>query len=103
VDASSKQISALRLVTRSLFHSGKMSKPILMLDFAALFLLLCASPIRAQNTDSGTGGEVSQSTAPYLPLHACLEAPRSAIPSGLRPTAVAYQKPKAPWRPHVLC
>lgn len=30
----------------------------------------------------------------YLPLHACPEAPRSATPSGLRPTGVADQKPK---------
>jgi hypothetical protein len=38
----------------------------------------------------------------YLPLDACLEAPRLAILSGLRPAAVAHQKLKAPWRPHVL-
>jgi hypothetical protein len=38
----------------------------------------------------------------HLPLDACLEAPRSAILSGLWPTAVAHQQPKAPWRSHVL-
>jgi len=38
----------------------------------------------------------------YLSLHACLEAPRSAILSGLRRTAVADQQPKAPRRSHVL-
>lgn len=32
----------------------------------------------------------------YLALHACPQAPRSATPSGLRPTGVADQKPKAP-------
>ncbi len=32
----------------------------------------------------------------YLPLHPCLAAPRSATPSGLRPTGLADQKPKAP-------
>jgi hypothetical protein len=32
----------------------------------------------------------------YLALHACPEAPRSATPSGLRPTGVADQKPKTP-------
>ena len=31
----------------------------------------------------------------YLPLHPCPAAPRSATPSGLRPAAVADQKPKA--------
>ncbi|PYU31288.1 MAG: hypothetical protein DMG31_12485 [Acidobacteria bacterium] len=31
----------------------------------------------------------------YLPLHPCPEAPRSATPSGLRPTGVADAKPKA--------
>jgi len=29
----------------------------------------------------------------YLPLHPCPEAPRSATPSGLRPTGVADAKP----------
>jgi hypothetical protein len=32
----------------------------------------------------------------HLPLHPCPEAPRSATPSGLRPTGAADQKPKAP-------
>jgi hypothetical protein len=32
----------------------------------------------------------------YLPLHPCPAAPRSATPSGLRPTGVADPKPKAP-------
>jgi hypothetical protein len=38
----------------------------------------------------------------YVPLHICLEVPPLAIPSGLRPTAFAHQKPKAHWRPHVV-
>jgi hypothetical protein len=45
-----------------------MFKTILIFDCAAILFLLCALPIRAQNTDSDSGREVSQSATPNTPL-----------------------------------
>lgn len=47
---------------------GKVTKPVLSLECAFLFLLLYVPSIRAQNTDSGTDDAVSPATAPYPPL-----------------------------------